>query len=287
MIPIEKVILSFPVISDIHISVEDAQSHQKFKRALKDLYNISPDYDVLVVNGDMTNDGRQESYDKLESLIEENLEREAFFTIGNHEFFNNDGNTSAINRYLDFTGVEDVFYEKNVEGYPFIFLGSESWGPTDSSTKDSAVLSVKQLTWLEETLSKYEQSTRPIFVFLHQPIPYTLIGTDIPYYENSVIQCEELTRILEKYEQIIYFSGHTHWDLRMSGMFKQDLFTKVSTGSVFSTWGPDGNDYEEIVDENGSQGLFVEVYEDKVLIKGRDFTKRQWIDEYSHTLTLK
>lgn len=283
----EKPILSFPVISDIHISVENVQSHQKCKHALQDLYNISPDYDVLVVNGDMTNDGTQESYDKLTSLVEENLEKEIFFTIGNHEFFKDDGNKAAINRYLHFTGTENVFYEKSVKGYPFIFLGSENWGPTDSPTKDSAVLSVKQLTWLEETLSKYEQSTKPIFVFLHQPIPYTLTGTDIPYYEKSIIQSEELTNILKKYEQVIYFSGHTHWDLRMSGMCKQDQFTMVSTGSVFSTWGPDGNDYEEVVDVDGSQGLFVEVYEDKVLMKGRDFTKKQWIEAYSHKVKIK
>lgn len=283
----EKPIFSFPVVSDIHITTENIQSHEKFKHALTDLEELAPGYETIVINGDMTNDGKDESYDALNTLIQENASKEIFFTIGNHEFFSNDGNMPSINRFLEFTGYDNIYYEKEVDGYPFIFLGSESWGPIESDTKDSAVLSRKQLTWLRETLEKYKEVSRPVFVFLHHPIPHTLTGTDIPYYARSIIQDQDLIEILSSHENVIYFSGHTHWDLKMPGMFKQDKFSMVTTGSVFSTWGPDGNDYEEVVDADGSQGLLVEVYEDRVEIKGRDFTHKQWIEPYQHVILLK
>ncbi|MBO0600606.1 metallophosphoesterase [Sporosarcina sp. E16_3] len=279
-----KPIFSFPVISDVHITNTDEKSHHKLEKALKDLHEVSPDYDVIIFNGDMISDGRQESYNKLKELVNNNLQKEAFFTIGNHEFFKNDGNEAAINRFLDFSDENNVFYEKSINGYPFIFLGTESWGPIGAPTKDSAVLSKEQLDWLEESLIKHAKSRCPIFVFLHQPIPYTLTGTDIRYYENCIIQSKELMDILNRFPQVFYFSGHTHWDLRMQGMFLQNNFTMANTGSVYNTWGPDEQGHETVIDPDGSQGLLVQVYEDKVVIKGRDFAKQQWLDEFVNTV---
>ncbi|TCP21867.1 3',5'-cyclic AMP phosphodiesterase CpdA [Scopulibacillus darangshiensis] len=277
--------LEFPVISDTQLTVGNETSHRKLEHALQDLYNINHNSDAMVINGDMINDGRAASYEKFRDILNQYPHPDkTFFTIGNHEFFKNDGNEASIGRFLDFTGLDKVYYEKNVKGYPFIFLGTESWGPVDSPTKDSAVLSDAQLNWLNQTLKERSKTKKPIFVFLHQPLPHTFYGTDIDYYKNAVIQDEELKNILSKYPQVIFFSGHMHWDLRFPGMFLQKDFTMVSSGAVYDTWGPDGNGYETVIDPEGSQGLYVKVYDDKVVIKGRDFTNNKWLKEYQHTV---
>ncbi|WP_318615675.1 metallophosphoesterase family protein [Sporosarcina sp. YIM B06819] len=279
-----KPIFSFSVISDVHISEKDVGAHQKLVHALQDLQQIVPDYDAIIVNGDMINDGREESYGKLTELLDEHLQKEAFFAIGNHEFFNNDGNEAAIQRYFKFAGVDSVYYEKIMKGIPFIFLGSEGAGPMGSPTQDCAVLSETQLDWLDSRLKKHAQSAGPIFVCLHQPIPYTISGTDHPHYQQLIISHNKLVERLANYPQVVYFSGHSHWDLRIPGLFLRKQFAMVNTGGVYNTWGLDAQGNEVVIDAHGSQGLFVEVYADKVIIKGRDFAKQQWIEEFTHTI---
>lgn len=272
-------ILEFFVISDFQVTVGDKKSHEKLRSALHKLKAINPFPDALVVNGDMISDGKEESYQKVREVMEgEFYPSNTFFTIGNHEYFKNDGNRPSIERFLNFAGLEKLYYERIVKGFPFLFLGSESWGPIGSPTKDSAVLSKEQLDWLEQTLKKYKTMKLPIFVFLHQPLPFTLAGTDLPYYQNGVIQARELHDILSSYPQIILFSGHTHWDLHFPKMFVKGRFAMANSGAIYNTYGPDEQGHEKVIDSNGCQGLYVQVYDGEVMIRPRDLAKGEWIN---------
>lgn len=281
----EKPVANFFIISDFQLTDYNEKSHKKLKMALQDLRELNDSPDALVINGDMTDDGRNESYQKLEEIMKDNFyPKNTFFTIGNHEFFKNDGNEPSINRFLAFTGLEKVYYERKIQGYPFIFLGSESWGPIGAPTKDSAVLSQEQLQWLKNSLEKHREARKPIFVFLHQPIPHTVTGSDIAYYNNGIIQDKELTDILSQYPQIIYFSGHSHWDLKLPSSFMKKEFAMVNTGAVYNTYGKDGNGHETVIDPEGCQGLYVQVFEDRVVIRGRDHLNKTWIEESEYTV---
>src|SRR5690606_33714461 len=95
-----------------------------------------------------------------------------------------------------------------------------------------------------------------------------------------LIQHKELEEILSKYPQVILFSGHTHQDMRKphSNMTDKKGFPVINTATTYyTTFWPDQN-WDE------SQGLYVEVYEDKVEIKGRDFHRKQWIPETYYTI---
>ncbi|WP_062108940.1 metallophosphoesterase family protein [Bacillus niameyensis] len=274
-----EAVLEFFVISDFQLTIGNKKSHGKIKIGLQDLKEINPTPDALVVNGDMTDDGSKESYEKVKYVMEETFYPEnTLFTIGNHEFFKNDGNEPAIKRFLDFSGRTRLFDEQIINDHPFILLGSESWGPIGAPTKDSAYLSEEQLQWLEETLEKYQSSGKPIFIFLHQPLPYTLSGTDLEYYRNGVIQDKELKRILSQYPKAILFSGHSHWDLHLQDMFLYERFAMVNSGAIYNTYGPDENGYEKVINPEGCQGLYVQVFHDEVIIKARDMEKREWIN---------
>lgn len=277
-------IFTFSVISDIQLTYENEKSHKKFIKALHDLHNIDPNTAAMIINGDIVNNGRVESYQKINEILDHHPHpKNVYFTIGNHEFFKNDGNEPSIQRFLEFSKLEKIYYEKIISGYPFIFLGSESWGPVGSKEKDSAVLSTEQLNWLAERAEHYKQIDMPVFVFLHQPMPRTLYGTDLEYYENGVIQAEELKRILSEMKNVFYFSGHTHWDMRFPDMLAlRSSIIFVNTGAIYDTWGPDGEGNDTVIDPEGSQGLYIQVYSDRIEIKGRDFTNQQWIQEYQY-----
>jgi 3',5'-cyclic-AMP phosphodiesterase len=283
----KKPIYSFFVISDIQLTVKNEVSHQKFARALQDLNEIDANASSLIINGDLINDGRKESYDKFQEILNNNPHPEdVFFTIGNHEFFKNDGNEPSIRRFLEFSGLEKVYYQKEINDCTFLFLGTESWGPVGSPTKDSAVLSMEQVNWLEGKIENIKQHHQPAFVFLHQPIPFTLYGTNLEYYQNSIIAYQGLVNRLTQMKNVFFFSGHSHFDLRFPNTFVETPFNMINTGAVYNTYGPDGKGGETVIDEEGSQGLYVEVFADRVSIRGRDFTNKRWIQEYQLNITM-
>lgn len=301
----ERPKLTFPVISDIHIQSWHAESHQKFTQALRDLHAVNPSSDALVINGDLTN-GMPADYTKLQDLMGQLPHpRSVFYTIGNHEFykawFNTDGywnpaafpngetEAASIARFLDLTERKNkVYYDQMVKGYHFIFLGSEQYRQSDPANLEDAYLSSAQLDWLKKTLRKGASSDKPIFVFLHQPLPYTVAGTHFCCVNNrAVVQHEELKAILSDYPQVVFFSGHSHWELKLPGTLVQEGFTMVNSSSVVQPWTDNGSGGEMLTAPEESEGLYVEVYKDRVTIKGRDFYRHRWIPEANFSIPVR
>ncbi|MCP1307710.1 metallophosphoesterase family protein [Paenibacillus tyrfis] len=289
-------VLTFPVISDIHVQSWEDGSHEKLVRVLSDLNEINPSADTLVINGDLT-EGMPEDYAKLKELMQSAPHPESvLYNIGNHEFYkawyssrtrwnpdgfpNGETEQASISRFLTFSGENKVYYEKTIKGYHFIFLGSERYRQSDQAHAEDAYLSPEQLEWLKQTLKKDAHTNKPVFVFLHQPLPATVSGTHFCCTNNrAVIQHEELKAILSQYPQVIYFSSHSHWELNQPDTLVRDGFTMVNTASVSETWTSDGKGAEKLKGKEESEGLYVEVHPDRVRIKGRDFYRKQWIPE--------
>ncbi|MFC5452539.1 metallophosphoesterase family protein [Paenibacillus aestuarii] len=291
-------LLSFPVLSDIHVQSWDEQSKRKFAAALQDLDQINPHADTLVINGDMTN-GMPADYRKLAQILVSNPHPDRVeYAIGNHEFYeawfddnrawssetfpNGETEQASIDRFLQLTGEHHVFYDREINGYSFIFLGMEHYRQSDPANLEDAYLSKEQLDWLQAKLqlSAKADGQKPIFVFLHQPLPNTVAGTRLCCTNNrAVIQNEELRKIFSQFPQIIFFSGHTHWELKLPETFVRDTFTMVNSASTEQLWTDNGSGGEVEMGPDESQGLYVEVYPDKVKIKGRDFYRQSWIPE--------
>ncbi|UUZ90639.1 metallophosphoesterase [Paenibacillus sp. P25] len=292
------------MLSDIHVQSWDTQSHAKFSAALQDLSGINPNSDTLVINGDLTN-GMPADYAKLQELLKQNPHpKNVLFSMGNHEYYkawfdasgawspptfpNGETEQASISRFLQFAGTDKVYYDRIIKGYHFIFLGSEQYRQSDPNNLEDAYLSKEQLNWLKDTLKKASGSGKPIFVFLHQPLPYTVAGTYFCCVNNrAVIQHEELKSILSQYPQVIYFSGHSHWELKLPKTMVQDGFTMVNSSSVVQPWTDDGSGGEMLTAPEESEGLYVEVYDDEVRIQGRDFYRKRWIPEADFSVPVK
>ncbi|WP_281889918.1 hypothetical protein [Paenibacillus sp. YYML68] len=119
---------------------------------------------------------------------------------------------------------------------------------------------------------------KPFFVFLHQPLPGTVSGSRVCCAQH-VAQHEELKRILAAYPQAVIFSGHTHWELKLPHTLVRDSFTMVNSSSVSHVWNDDGQGGERELPPEESEGLFVDVFDDRIEIKGRDFYRQRWIPE--------
>ncbi|HZG59226.1 MAG TPA: metallophosphoesterase [Anoxybacillus sp.] len=263
--------LVFPVISDVHIKKSGTIDMQKFQDALEQLNEQAPKQDAVVVVGDLTDNGLQEEYDRFFSLydVKKQLKAVSLFTIGNHEYRNGLSEADAQKRFLTETGMKSIYDHKVIKGYHFIILGPEN-GLTEG------YYSKEQIQWLGEQLEQAEKDDpkKPIFVFQHHPIKNTVFGSEW----STEINRELLYNTLKEYPQVIHFSGHTHYPLDDPRTIHQKDFSSVGTSSVSYIWTGAGYLQGELPPghQNISQGLIVEVYKNKVVIKRRDFHKNDW-----------
>ena len=262
-------VMRFAVISDVHIrssSSTDVYS-MHFMSALNDMNQILPSSssNALVFVGDFTDGGAVAQYDAFNTMLNSVQHGTPYFVLGNHEIFNYSDYNTAKTNFLTKTGMPGVYYDKLINGYHFIFLGSES------INGNSIYLSTTQLQWLQQKLSENAASNKPVFVFMHQPLSNTVAGSDAM---KDVTQDSQVKSILAQYPQAVLMTGHTHYvTTSPNGFYSLNYCNMVNTASVGYLWyGPTDSQ-----PGNGSQGLYIDVYSNKVVIKGREFTRQEWL----------
>lgn len=264
----------FQVISDIHVSATQETHNKHFKLFLEDVAKNSKDSSGIFIVGDIADNG----YDSQYKLVEEIWKSvdgvpTLHISMGNHDWYNNNPNGQFQN-YISYFNAKannngKVYYDEVVDGNYYIYLGSEQRG-----NGLYAYLSDAQLSWLKEKLEAYSQKepNKPIFLLLHQSFYNTIAGSLPGEGWNGINNEEALASILKNYKNVIMFSGHSHWVLdSKSNMFagSNNRPTAFNTSSVAYLW----NGYNVVSGEEqeGSEGYFVRVYDDKVVVMGRDF----------------
>ena len=264
--------LTFAVLGDVH------GNGIKLDSAINDLYSVNSNMDAMILNGDNVDEGTQKQYDELNSIFNKNdqlLPKTIIKNIGNHDYFEygKDKNSQKdadnfINLYMSFSGESAVYHDTWIKGYHFISLGSENIN-LNGAGADKAYLSDKQLDWLKYKLSENHEQGKPVFVFLHQHLNSSIKGLE------GILQKNDLVKIMSQYPEAILFTSHTHVLLSIDNIILEQPFITVNTGAVHYTYQPEEYNSKSFYDD--SEGLYVEVSENKVTIKGRDFVKKSWI----------
>ncbi len=274
--PEGKPMIEFQALSDIHISTEIREQH--YKAMLQDVLTNSPDSIGIFVAGDVVDSGPRddwwkklwELYDEVEGLPH------MYIGIGNHEFSGYRDYDSAVNQFLKYLRLPDTvekndgvpYYDTWINDFHFIVLGNAVYEPGVRAT-----IGEDQYDWLEEKLGEATDD-RPIFLFMHQGMKNTVSGTSESERWWGINDDTRLRELLREYPNVFFFTGHTHSDMNsansMYGGGKNAAM--FNTGSVGDLWTPSTDTSFE-----GSQGLYVQVYGDKVLVRGRDFTTGQWV----------
>lgn len=278
--------LSIAILGDIHSKSDN------LKNAVRDLHSINSQIDALVFNGDTVDQGLESQYKSMSRSLLLNrwyMPKKLYINIGNHEFYDYEKGQNSqediqkfIKRYLDFARRDKVYTDTWLKGYHLIFLGSEQcYTPELGSTQ--AYISKEQQDWLKQKLAEQYEVGRPIFVFLHQHLSGE--NTSSQFRWVGVKQDAEIKEILSKYKEAIIFTSHTHSNLTLTNKYIKEPFTAVHTGAVSNPLEPDGKGGRKYVD--GSQGLYIEVVGNEVIVRGRDFKNKVWIDEAINTINIK
>ena len=251
----KNIVLTFGAISDIHLETSGHDS--KFEKALSTLSEYTQDkgnpLNAIVIVGDICQNKNKISLFK--DIFEgSGINTELFFTLGNHDqetkydnvaltlsdfkavlgdsYFSANDNLTTGDRYM---AVEDA------EGkmHHFLIVQPNSYG--NSTDGDKVTFNASSITWLDAKLAEITTAdpNAYVYVFTHAMIAETCYGSDLDVdgiYKNkgkgSYWYTSELNATLDKYPQVITFSGHLHFPINDERSIMQDKFTAIGTGSV-------------------------------------------------------
>ncbi|MGW0738074.1 DUF4073 domain-containing protein [Streptomyces sp. NPDC002851] len=270
------------VISDIQGDLRD------LGRALDNLASLGGS-DALVIAGDLVAQGTVQQYEDLYGTLADHPHPDRVLAaLGNHEQYNADPFDTQVKRFLEYTGMPEVYSQTTAAGLPLLFIGTTA--PAKNGTSPPFVtLGASQLSWLDGALKQHADSPY-VLVFSHHVLPGTVSGTTGPdaarFYDQDFVDETELLTILGQHKNVVFFSGHTHWDLNRDDWAARKVveggdpagFTVVNTGFIQTLYGPDGNGGEEALDGVESQGLRLVVGTDgKLTVESRDFRRNELI----------
>lgn len=272
-LPESNKLYEFQVLSDLHINADKPQHTAHLIAALDDIAVLSPDSEAIFCVGDNTDKGIQADYDLLEQIlgsVDASLPP-IYYAIGNHDMIYGTSYTNQVELFTENLSMPAVYYAGDIGNTRYIVLGSDT-------IVGEGTIGEQQLQFLKDELAKADKD-KPVFIFLHQPLIDTVSGSlysldpDVQYWYGITPTGDQVRAILKEYPNAILFTGHTHWSFEM---YQPLLFgngadaTFANTASVGYLWSDDDKAI------SGSEGYYVEVYEDYVLLKGREYTNGEW-----------
>lgn len=264
---------SFCALADVHITYDTA--NEDFQRAL--IY-AEANCDFTCVAGDLTDNATIESQlATYKSVIDSYAPTKPVYSItGNHENYSNKCKDylekyTGHPLYYSFTKGDDVFI---MVGHYGAYAGDGiGWLSTD-------FVSAEELQWLYETLET--NRNKRCFVF-HHILPHQHgVGNPNNLYNSALIwkvndggvgQC--FINLLKHYKNTIFFHGHSH---TMFGLQELDKKANYSDANGYkSVHIPSLSVPRDVI--NGtldkvyaeSEGYIVDVYDNCIILNGRDF----------------
>lgn len=293
----------FAVVSDTHVINDDNNANtRKFKNMLKDIVTNVDGVESLVINGDMINSSNKSNatsatataeYAKLQSVKTQVCpDMPIYMAIGNHDLWPVGFNAGVTLQEMtqlfcqnvtlpDGSHPNSLFYDFWIDDNHFVFIG-------DSGREGNYLwLDENALTWVDTTIASGYREGKNTFIFMHQPMPNTVAGTitDFGQTNGHIDNAYDLYKILKKYPDAVMFSSHSHYGLDSVG---NAYGTDPNYPNVFGTSSV-ARPYDlrkgvEMADS--SEGYIVEVYDDYIMLRGRDFEKGLWKPSSQYVVSL-
>ena len=255
-----EIVLTFAVLSDIHMGLykqdEKLQNSMDFLKS-----RLVNKLDAIMIAGDITNSYNASKDESQITTVRDILvntfpEETAFFYCLGRGHDCGGYETSGVNKTGDeqrkkfyellgerFRVGETQTYEQTIEGYKHAVIGGYNFLAVDMFATDYSNQSLK---WLENKLKDITtaEPTKPVFVTTHVPVT------------------SSFSNVLNKFPQVIHFSGHDHNPFNTPRAIHQSKFTELYSGGM--AYYRETNVDSLSVNDNGnnfeySQGFVVEV----------------------------
>ena len=232
--------LQASVVSDVHMQSFEYTGFQELSKTLRDIAASKVKQDALVFVGDNTMNGQSFEY-----LM--------FYGILSHY------NKVSARNTLVTMGNHEFFAPASdqaaIDRHNF-FLQSYNGTKNDTAYYSQKIKGYtfiilgeddtdEQAAWLDDTMAAAEAG-KPVFVFAHEP-----------FYDTAA---------LEGFPDVFLFNGHWHTPL---DVWDDGGITRVNLPGLHSH---EGGEY-------AGEGVQLEVYADKVVFRGRNYMKGEWLGE--------
>lgn len=292
----EDVKLNVALLSDTHIDARLPLGKYLLKRALKDMKANTLKNDAVVVTGDLTNYGDEDSIKDFFDILttaDRGGATTAVLAMGNHEI----GHTSDLgmtnlqaremflryqNEYLR-TSFENNYYSFDVKGYKFVVLCDDS-----ADSWDQFEIGDEQIAFLDEELAEGTAEGLPAFVVCHEPVE-NVNGQSLVWDDGAMdsVSSKKIKTVLEKYDNVFYVSGHMHEGI--NGALTETMLGFCCVETI------DGVTYVSLpsyllvnrygIPWNGL-GMQMEVYEQSVIFRARSYMTSKWYSAYEYQVPL-
>lgn len=275
---------SFGALSDVHIGYDTAVAD--FQTALSYL-NEQEDVAFTCICGDLTGAGYDSQLTQYKGIVDSYSEDTPVYAItGNHE-----GMTADVeNRIETYTG-HPLYYSVSHGNDVFIMVGTIG----GEMYSDGVVFVDGELQWLYETLEA--NRNKRCFVFQHIFAGVTneaVCGNAGGLYTNwcwhDTNECIVFETLTKHYKNVTWFHGHSHlkYALQENASYANysyvDGYHSIHIPSLAAPREDADGDgtYENVY--SGSEGYVVDVYENGIHLRGRDFVAGEFLPIASYWL---
>jgi len=190
-------------LSDLHVRPKDelykgaVDSNQMLTEAIRHLGQLDRQPDLVLISGDLVEEGQPEEYLMLRELLAE-ISTPYFVIPGNHDERERFRAAFADHEYLPATGALHYC----IDDYPVRVVALDSC----VAGKHYGLLDAVGIDWLETNLAACVD--KPTIVMLHHP-PFL---SGIPYMDDyRFLEPDRLATVLEKHDNIeLVVCGHLH-----------------------------------------------------------------------------
>ncbi len=237
----DNIVMSFGAISDIHINgTVGGYNCNKYDKALQLLKKYAGGkLDAVTIAGDISASAYDSSIGSAFKTITDNQlgqNANVFFVTGNHDAQEDQWSTlSQIYSDLSKYTANDLSSSQHDRGNRHMVIGGYHYigvNMMDYWNASEAMFVEQDLAWLDAELAaaRADAPGQPIFVYVHAGVYGTTYGSDL--YTGKHWGSKLIYSHLEKYPEVVTFSGHVHFPLADERTIYQKDFTSLNCGSV-------------------------------------------------------
>ncbi len=315
----EEYRLSFGTISDLHYNyfwLDDARTQDA---AIPAVDNALAFYEALGVDlitavGDYSLYNEENSYQKYQTAVSK-VKVPVLACAGNHEVYTWNGDSMYAPGSYWLTYMNNGFYDGTVEGVldvadngvdlsysipgfeDYVFISLNQWYYDGHTAAQESLLKDEQLEWLAEQFETYKDKT--VYLLFHtylgdddfetidgqgdmtSPGGYTYGSFYNQYTDDEAV----LRGLLEKYENVVWFNGHSHYEYSIQ-KYNENLnifdyygtsATMVHVPSVTNmrTVDDTSTSYGSLYRTGASQGALTFAYDGYQIINGVDLQNEE------------
>ena len=275
-----KRLYSFGALSDVHLAYSTGESD--FTNALKYFNNDYP-VDMVCISGDLSDVGTDARLSKFKELVTAHSPNTpVYVSAGNHDSYDVDWvmqSESVVSAAMQTYTGKPLYYSIEHGNDVFIFVGV-----------CEVVFSKAEMQWLYETL----EANRNKRCFLFQHVfsfegcgnVFGLYGLDL----TNNLYYRIFKSLLQHYPNIVWFHGHSHTMFHGQEFGEMANYDKVfgchsvHVPSIAVPRTDADGDFDFQTEYQESEGYVVDVYENGIHLRGRDFVKGEFLPIASYWL---